>query len=144
VAGECALKSTVSKMKGTRCGIGSLGKRKVVRRLFDSAPHAWRRARQAAAYGVAAPAGAVAAAWALSDEGDDARGGPSWAQSKNGPEDLMGHHGEVGRDGLLRWQARKMKKKLERTYGLQRSTGRIEMGCGKIPFKILNQGFGFK
>jgi hypothetical protein len=33
-------------------------------------------------------------------EGDDARGGPSglqcWAQSKNGPEDLMGHHGEMG------------------------------------------------
>jgi hypothetical protein len=65
-------------------------------------------------------------------EGDDARGGPSgpqcWAQSKNGPEDLMGHHGEVGQDGLLRWQAGKMKKKLEITYGLQRSTSRIEMG----------------
>jgi hypothetical protein len=33
-------------------------------------------------------------------EEDDAGGGPSWAQSNNGPEDLMGHHGEVGRDGL--------------------------------------------
>jgi hypothetical protein len=27
VAGECALKSAISKMKGTRCGIGSLGKK---------------------------------------------------------------------------------------------------------------------
>jgi hypothetical protein len=96
VAVECALKSAVSKMKGTRCDVGSLGKRKVVRRLFGSAPHAWRRVRQAVAYGVAAPAGMVAAARALSDEGDDARGGPNWAQSKNGPEDLMGHHREVG------------------------------------------------
>jgi hypothetical protein len=42
-------------------------------------------------------------------EEDDAEGGPSWAQSKNGPEDLMGHHGEVGRDGL----GRKMKIKPE-------------------------------
>jgi hypothetical protein len=24
---------------------------------------------------------------------------------------MMGHHGEVGRDGLLRWQVEKMKKK---------------------------------
>jgi hypothetical protein len=40
----------------------------------------------------------------------------------------MGHHGEVGRDGLLRWQAEKNEKKLEITYGLQRSTGRIKMG----------------
>jgi hypothetical protein len=111
VVGECALKSDVSKMKGTRCVIGSLGKRKVVGRLFGSAPRAWRRARQAAAYNMAAPTGVVAVAQALSDEGDDTRGGPSWAQSKNGPEDLMGHHGEVGRDGILRWQARKMKKK---------------------------------
>jgi hypothetical protein len=59
--------------------------------------------------------------------------GPSWAQSKNGLEDLMGHHGEVGRDGLLRWQAGKRnKKKLEITYGLERSTGRIEVGRKKI------------
>jgi hypothetical protein len=29
-------------------------------------------------------------------EEDDAGGGPSWAQSKNGSEDLIGHHGEVG------------------------------------------------
>jgi hypothetical protein len=29
-------------------------------------------------------------------EEDNVRGGPSWAQSKNGTEDLMGHHGEVG------------------------------------------------
>jgi hypothetical protein len=29
-------------------------------------------------------------------EEDDAGGGPSWAQSKNGPKDLMDHHGEVG------------------------------------------------
>jgi hypothetical protein len=42
-------------------------------------------------------------------EEDDAGGGPSWAQSKNGPEDLMGHHGEVGRDGL----GQKMKIKPE-------------------------------
>jgi hypothetical protein len=70
VVGECALKSPVSKMKGTRCGVGSLGKRKVVGRLFGSAPRAWRVVRQAAAYGAAAWAGAVAAR-ALSDEGDD-------------------------------------------------------------------------
>jgi hypothetical protein len=70
VAGECALKSAVLKMKGTRCGVGSLGKRKVVGRLFGLAPHAWRWARQAAVYGAAASAGAVAAR-ALSDEGDD-------------------------------------------------------------------------
>jgi hypothetical protein len=46
VAGECALKSAVSKMKGTRCGVGLLGKRKVVGQLFGSAPCAQRRARQ--------------------------------------------------------------------------------------------------
>jgi hypothetical protein len=47
-------------------------------------------------------------------------------KKKNGPEDLMGHHGEVG----LRWQAGKLKRKPEITYGLQRSTGRNEM-CQK-------------
>jgi hypothetical protein len=81
-------------------------------------------------------------------EGDDAGGGPSgpqcWAQSKNGPKDLMGHHGEVGRDGLLRWQAREMKRKPEITYGLQRSTGRIEMGCGKFSSQFSNKDLGFK
>jgi hypothetical protein len=46
VAGECALKSAVSEMKGTRCGVGSLGKRKVVGQLFGLAPRARRRARQ--------------------------------------------------------------------------------------------------
>jgi hypothetical protein len=46
VAGECALKSAVSKMKGTRCGVGSLGKRNVVGQLFGSAPHARRRVRR--------------------------------------------------------------------------------------------------
>jgi hypothetical protein len=35
-------------------------------------------------------------------EEDDAEGGTSWAQSKNRSEDLMGYHGEVGRDGLGR------------------------------------------
>jgi hypothetical protein len=57
VAGECALKSAVSKMKGTWCGVGSLGKRKVVGQLFISAPRARRRARQAAAHGAATPTG---------------------------------------------------------------------------------------
>jgi hypothetical protein len=42
-------------------------------------------------------------------EEDDAGGGPSLAQSKKGLDDLMGHHGEVGRDGL----GRKMKIKPE-------------------------------
>jgi hypothetical protein len=42
-------------------------------------------------------------------EEDDTGGGPSWAQRKNGLEDLMGHHGEVGRDGL----GQKMKIKPE-------------------------------
>jgi hypothetical protein len=36
VASDCALKSIISKTKGTRCGIGSLGKRKVVRRHVAS------------------------------------------------------------------------------------------------------------
>jgi hypothetical protein len=42
-------------------------------------------------------------------EEDDAGGGPSFAQSKNGPKDMMGNHGEVGRDGL----GQKMKIKPE-------------------------------
>jgi hypothetical protein len=41
----------------------------------------------------------------LKVEEDGKGSGPSgpqcWSQSKNGPEDLMGHHGQVGRDGLL-------------------------------------------
>jgi hypothetical protein len=36
------------------------------------------------------------------DDKDSILSGPQcWAQSKNGSEDLMGHHGEVGRDELL-------------------------------------------
>jgi hypothetical protein len=62
------------------------------------------------------------------DKGSRLSGPRCWAQSKNGSEDLMGHYGEVGRDGLLRWQSKKMKGKPEITYGLQRSTSRIEMG----------------
>jgi hypothetical protein len=46
-----------------------------------------------------------AAGW-LKVEEDDKGFGPSgprcWDQMKNGPEDLMGHDGQVGRDGLLR------------------------------------------
>jgi hypothetical protein len=68
----------------------------------------------------------------LKVEEDGKGSGPSgpqcWSQSKNGPEDLMGHHGQVGWDGLLRWQTRKMKRKPEITDGLQGSMGRIEMG----------------
>jgi hypothetical protein len=83
VAGECALKSAVSKMKGTRCGIGSLGKRKVVGQLFGSAPRALRRARQAAAHGAATPTGRVAAARV--EEEDDSRrwAGPEWPSGPN-------------------------------------------------------------
>jgi hypothetical protein len=36
VAGECALKSVVLKTKGTRCSVGSLGKRKVAGWHFAS------------------------------------------------------------------------------------------------------------
>jgi hypothetical protein len=71
VAGECALKSAVLKMKGTRCSVGSLGKRKVVGQLFGSAPRASRRAQQAAAHGAATPTGRVTAARA--EEEDDSR-----------------------------------------------------------------------
>jgi hypothetical protein len=83
VAGECALKSAISKMKGTRCGIGSLGKRKVVGQLFGSAPHARRTAWQAAAHSAATPTGRVAAARA--EEEDDSRrwAGPGWPGGLN-------------------------------------------------------------
>jgi hypothetical protein len=90
VAGECALKSAVSKMKGTRCGVSSLGKSKVVGQLFGSAPRTWRRARQVVAHGAATPTGRVVAAWA--EEEDDSRrwaglgwlGGPNatWASAE--------------------------------------------------------------
>jgi hypothetical protein len=43
-----------------------------------------------------------------------------------------------------RWARPEKLKENRKSYVLQWSTGRIEMGCGKIPFKILNQGFGFK
>jgi hypothetical protein len=58
------------------------------------------------------------------DKGSRLSGPRCWVQSKNRPKDLMGHHGGVGRDGLLQWQAEKMKGKPEITYGLQRSMGR--------------------
>jgi hypothetical protein len=76
--------------------------------------------------------------------GDDARGGPigpeCWVQSKNGPEYLMGHPARGG----PRWARPEKGKENRKSYGLQRSTFRIEMGCEKIPSQILNQGFGFK
>jgi hypothetical protein len=78
VAGECALKSAVLKMKGTRCGIGSLGKRKVVGQLFGSAPHVRRRARQAVAHGAATLTGWVAAARAEEEDGSRRWAGPGW------------------------------------------------------------------
>jgi hypothetical protein len=83
VAGECALKSAVSKMKGTRCGVDLLGKRMVVGQLFVSAPRARRRARQAAAHDAATPIGQVAAAQA--EEEDDSRrwAGPEWPGGPN-------------------------------------------------------------
>jgi hypothetical protein len=83
VVGECTLKSAVLKMKGTRCCVGSLGKRKVVGQLFGSAPRAWRRARQVAAHGAATPTGWVAAARA--EEEDDSRmwAGPGWTGGPN-------------------------------------------------------------
>jgi hypothetical protein len=49
------------------------------------------------------------------DKGSRLSGPRCWAQSTNGPEDLMGHYGEVGRDGLLRWQAKNKKGKSEIT-----------------------------
>jgi hypothetical protein len=49
------------------------------------------------------------------DKGSRLSGPRCWAQSTNGPEDLMGHCGEVGRDGLLRWQAKNKKGKSEIT-----------------------------
>jgi hypothetical protein len=83
VAGECALKSVVSKMKRTRCGVGSLGNGKVAGQLFGSAPRARRRARQAAAHGAAVPTGQVAVAQA--EEEDDSRrwAGPEWSGGPN-------------------------------------------------------------
>jgi hypothetical protein len=41
VAGECALKLAVSKMRGTRCGVGSLGKRKVRTEEGTASGGAW-------------------------------------------------------------------------------------------------------
>jgi hypothetical protein len=47
-----------------------------------------------------------AAGW-LKVEEDSKGSGPNgprcWAQSKNRLKDLMGHHGKVGRFGLLQW-----------------------------------------
>jgi hypothetical protein len=147
VAGECALKSTVSKMKGTRCSVSSLGKRKVVGHLFGSAPHAWRRARQVVVHGAATPTGQVAAARAS----EGRRRCRRWA--KLGPKQKQaGRLDGPPRRGGPRWAnamaGRKMKKKLERTYGLQRSTGRIEMGREMKKYNrfhnFLIQGNGIK
>jgi hypothetical protein len=64
-------------------------------------------------------------------EEDDAGGGPSRAQSKNGPEDLMGHHGEVGRDGL----GRKMKIKPE-INGFNGARAELRWAVEKFLFKF--------
>jgi hypothetical protein len=78
VAGECALKSAVSKMKGKRCGIGSLGKRKVVRRRFASSSPERRRANDSSARCDGARSGG-ATAW-FQEVGEDPTG-LVWAET---------------------------------------------------------------
>jgi hypothetical protein len=119
VAGECALNSAVSKMKGTRCGIGSLGKRKVVRQLFRSAPRARRRARQAAAHGAATPIGRVAATRA--EEEDDSRrwAGPEWPGGPNAT-----------------WAGAERKQK-KREMGRKDDWAKMILGCAEKKEKVL-------
>jgi hypothetical protein len=62
------------------------------------------------------------------DKGSRLSGPRCWAQSKNGPEDLMGHHGRWVEMDYCDGSPKNMKGKPEITYGLQRSTGQIEMG----------------
>jgi hypothetical protein len=109
VAGECALKLAISKMKGTRCDVGSLGKRKVVEQLFGSAPRAWRRARQAATHSAATPTGRVAAVR---------------VRKKMTPEGGLGRSGRVDRMPLGPAQRENQKKR----DGPQEGLGRNDFG----------------
>jgi hypothetical protein len=80
VACECILKSAISKMKGTRCGIGSLGKRKVAGWCFASSSSERGRAGDGGAWRDGARSGG-GVAW-CPEEGEN----PEWAAlGRSGP-----------------------------------------------------------
>jgi hypothetical protein len=104
---------------GTRCGIGSLGKRKVVGQLFGLAPRAWRRAQQAAVHSVAVPTGWVAAARV--EEEDDSR---RWAK----PECPGGPNAT--------WASTERKQEKEREMSRKDDWAEMILGCAEKKKKV--------